>query len=470
MANQNDNGSKGVKAGCAFLILMSVLIILFTILSIMLQLVPLVAPLVFLILWLVNSYKFHKNDLPHLKNGFWLTDSQRQSFNKVANTIYYATVQKQSAEESVRDEGIHINQNGRISAKSYRGKHLRNQLEGADGVIKKYWPLYDMLSGLPQKTWKAAKKHYSHYRGFKLAFIVWAIMLFFTADGIFIGYTDYVSNIGATAGAGVSAVGELWSEDSSHSEDSLSVNVGKDESQESSEGSKLEVMNSNFNSDFGKALWKSSFWMLVVYLAMFMVCSIIFSIKYKKPPIVDVENVDTYNVRYEWKKKKKELSTRKRQNVKAEKSEPEERKNDYEEVVTAREEQPQLSKENQIFMRWADDMRNAGYSPDGNYDNWVNAGQWKNISIVTSVGDKQVRVTIEYDEKRRKVYCGIQKISGDDRVSQELLDSDNFKTIMKDTGMSVKNNEWWYCMKYVSFDDVYAQFNNIIDTIKSCNQ
>ena len=74
---------------------------------------------------------------------------------------------------------------------------------------------------------------------------------------------------------------------------------------------------------------------------------------------------------------------------------------------------------------------------------------------------------IEYDAGENAIYLGIGKYEDEDSVSQPLLNNGTFTQIMKANGLLVKNNEWWYCLKYASFGNVFAQYCKLIDDIKN---
>lgn len=122
MGNKKNDDVKEAKKGCLVLIALSVLILLVTMMSMFLQLVPLVVPAVFLILFIVNWYHYRKEDRPHLRNGFWLSEDDMDRYSLVSTVLETEKNNRNAVQAAVKNEGIHINQNGRISARSYRGK------------------------------------------------------------------------------------------------------------------------------------------------------------------------------------------------------------------------------------------------------------------------------------------------------------------------------------------------------------
>ncbi len=125
----------------------------------------------------------------------------------------------------------------------------------------------------------------------------------------------------------------------------------------------------------------------------------------------------------------------------------------------------QRSKEENLFISWADSLKNEGYNLIGNWENWESAGLWKNLAVVSSVNGVDIRIIIEYDVKSRKIYFGVAKLKDEEKVSQELLHSETFQKIITENGLTVKNNEWWYCLKFSTFNKVFQEFRHLIEAI-----
>lgn len=482
MANKKNDDVKNAKEGCLALIALSVLILLATVFSMLLQLVPLVIPVVFLILFIVNWYRYKNEDKPHLRNGFWLSEDDMNNYSFVSALIERAKSNRSDVQAAVRNEGIRINKDGRISAKSYRGQNLRNTLESANATIDEYFPVKSHLEGLPQKRWKAARKHYSKYKGFRLAVIVWALFMLFTTSDTFSGFGQYVKGIGDTGRTGMSMVVDLWDDTASDSLAKDSIAATKpDKQQESPAKEEKEEetgdggLTDNFQTEFAVSLWRALFLMIVIYFVTRFIMMFVFSFKYKKPPFVDMGNVFEYNVRYEDKPRKKAKNEQKSKSGNSTKEKAESAENTEEREETEKSiaqpsepqsiEKPQRTKEREMFASWADQFKQDGYTVGGNWDNWDNSGDWKNLAISLTIGGIRVNGTIEYYTKGKQLYYGIQKADENDEVSQTLLNSDAFKGMMNELGMFVKNDEWWYCLKHVSFDDAFPQYKEFIDYV-----
>lgn len=472
MGNKKNDDVKEAKKGCLVLIALSVLILLVTMMSMFLQLVPLVVPAVFLILLIVNWYHYRKEDRPHLRNGFWLSEDDMDRYSLVSTVLETEKNNRNAVQAAVKNEGIHINQNGRISARSYRGKNLRNTLENANATIDEYLPVKIYLEGLPQERWKSARKHYSKYKGFLLAVIVWVFFMLFTTSDTINGFKQYVKGVGSTGGAGVSMVVDLWddllsnsTEDSTVAKSENQQKATTEEDKNKKEESGMGALVDNFGTEFAGSLWKALILMVVVYFVMRFIIMFVFSSKYKKPPFVDMTNVFEYNVCYVDKPRRRQRKSS-RQRVTEEDDNVENTETPITQLSDLRHiETPQRTEENEVFALWADRLKQNGYAVGGNWVDWNNSGDWKNLTVPLTVAGIRVHGTIEYYVKGKQLYYGIQKADENDKVSQTLLNSDAFKTMMNDFGMSVKNNEWWYCLKHVSFEDAFSQYKNFIDII-----
>ena len=151
MANKKSD-AENAKNGCLALVGISILVLLFTVLSMMIQLIPIITPALFIILLFTNWYKYRFVYKPLRINGFWLSKNEKNKFMSVADYICTAQRNKDYVHAAVQNEGIRINQDGRISAKSYRGKDLRNVLDNAYSTINEHIPTYRYLISIFRKT------------------------------------------------------------------------------------------------------------------------------------------------------------------------------------------------------------------------------------------------------------------------------------------------------------------------------
>ena len=128
--------------------------------------------------------------------------------------------------------------------------------------------------------------------------------------------------------------------------------------------------------------------------------------------------------------------------------------------------QPCFSEQQEAFNSWAVALSDKGYDILGNWDNWDNAGEWKNLGVISQIENVPVRLAIEYYTKRKQVYYGIAKVDDEDKVSQELMNSETFQNIITENGLTVKNNEWWYCQRFSSLDCVFEEFCKLLASVE----
>ena len=240
----------------------------------------------------------------------------------------------------------------------------------------------------------------------------------------------------------------------------------------------------------------------IIWFIGWLIGRIRFGLKNPKPPLVSMDNVDIYIEEYIKKKERKEaerlqrkeekIKERRKQKrivkeqAKAEKCRTDEKKTKEAETQKNVEEMTsdgpvaehernasvpiennmrQLSKEEKLFISWADTLKNEGYNITGNWENWENSGLWKNLAVISSVNGVGILIAVEYYVKSKRIYFGIKKLNDEEKVSQELLNSETFQNIITENGLTVKNNGSWYCLKFSTFNKVFQEYQHLIKTI-----
>lgn len=84
-----------------------------------------VVPIAALILFLANWIRYMVQDRKGRATNFWLSAQEQEQFEKAANILAYAEVEKDKVQNLVTVKGISRNQDGQISQRSYEGKDLR---------------------------------------------------------------------------------------------------------------------------------------------------------------------------------------------------------------------------------------------------------------------------------------------------------------------------------------------------------
>ena len=450
--------------GCTIIgcIIIGIIVLILTVLVLAGYLIPIIIPALFLVMAFINYLQYSLNDKMWLDTGFWLRDDECSKFITYKIVLDRANDIKNHVQGVVDSGGVRLNNDGQISRKSYYGKDLRNALNNANYDINEAEPIVEDLSKRPYKRWKKARSHYANARAYSIAIGVWIISLLifslFTSENLFQNFSLYFSEMNNNVSA-------VWG-----SEHDMSSN------------------------GFLKSLWIILGISLFAYLVTKFVYQAIFSTICEEPPMVTVNNVDTYigEFRQQQIRKETELRLREeeiRQQKELKRQAKEQRKAEVANAKAAEvkietpgkpaaepsqsapvaptTDMPQRSREENLFISWADSLKKDGYEIVGNWENWKNAGQWKNMAVVSSINNIRLRITVEYDAKSRKMYYGIAKLDGEDAVSQELLNSERFRQIMSECGLSVKNDEWWYCMNFASFNNVFQAYRHLIDTVNS---
>lgn len=456
MGKNNNKDIVDAIVGIGFIIVMLVLgAILFVV-----HLIPIIIPILFLIVAAVSHFLYVTKDKQWLDTGFWLTDYERSEFITHSRIFYRAIDTKSNIQDRINSGNVRLNVDGSISRRSYDGRDARAAFENANNDINGVGPIIEDISHRPYERWKKARKHYSNAKACRIALEIFLISLLITS----------------------------W-----FSSGSLIHDLGTYISLESME------------NGFPNRLWIILIVSMVVYIVIRLTRNASFSKMCSKPPIVTLDNVDTYIGKFRQQKATEEAIRRKqeerlerlkererqaKEQKKAEKARAaEQRKAEVANVraaeikvetpdkpaaetvqsapVAQSTDMPQRSREENLFISWADALRKDGYEVLGNWDNWKNAGQWKNLAVVSSISDERLRITIEYDARSRKVYFGIAKLGDEDKVSQELLNSETFRNIITENGLTVKNNEWWYCLRFSSFDRVFSEYCELLASCRN---
>lgn len=278
MANKK---SEDILAGI-FIFLCVVALIIIAII----YLAAIITPIVILGLFLVNLFRYRSNDMYWRSVGFWLTQSEKDHFKQSRRDIENARKSQEEVAESLQTGNVAINKDGRISVRSYKGKALRSQLESANRTLDESAKLSYELSVTPQDRWKSARRHYSMAIGWGCALIPWAAFFLALAFNIG-GVNDMVFSV-AESGAAA---------------DSLQIDVNPAQGKQSEmkpEADTLAISTPEATTmdkvfDYGTAAIPVAVGSLAVWLIAWIIGIIVFVCKNRKPPFVDLQNVDTYS-------------------------------------------------------------------------------------------------------------------------------------------------------------------------------
>ena len=484
MGKQNNTDDK-LTAGVIFIIIiMGIIFLLFAFAT-------LLAPVVVLVLFLVNWIRYLAQDRKRRSTNFWLSAREQEQYEQIAYILAKAEDERRKVQDSVITQGISRNQDGQISQRSYAGKGLRERENTANSVINKYTPIYKELQFRPYARWKKARSHYSKAFGFGFIIFIIAAMFGFLQLRNVLENKPLVSILQSEAIDSTKVV-----EQPRVTERTDQTKQTGNQTDNSSEISGLEIYGISIGimAGFLAAL-------TIIWSIGWLIGRMRFGLKNPEPPLVSMNNVDTYVEKYMEKRARKEAKRQqqkeklkqKREQKKIAKKLAKEEKIRIAEQKTEEENQKaetettsnasivehetaaavpmenitcKRSKEEEMFISWANCLKNEDYDITGNWENWESSGLWKNLAIVSSVNGINILIVIEYYVKSKKIYFGIAKSNDEEKVSQELLNNETFQRIITENGLTVKNNEWWYCLKFSTFDKVFQEYLHLIKAIK----
>lgn len=477
-------------------------VVLLIVLWLLFSFAAIIAAVAIVVLFFVNLVRYLAQDRKGRATNFWLTESEKQQYVEVVNILAHSERERNEVKNIVDSKGIPRNQDGQISQRSYEGKGLRERENRANARINDYYPVYTELQSRPQARWKKARVHYSRAFGFGFIILVIAALCGIAhlrgdasgtppkGEALFSASTH-----GATDSATVAA------QPAEATQQAEATQPGKAEKPAGGQAKDTEL--TDFLKALAAALGISIGLMAAVigavalmWLIGWLVGRARFGLKNPKPPLVSMDNVYDYADgfandkkrkeaerlrRKEEQRQRRELQRKARQQAKTgkgiEAGSAEGKEPDGDETAgnsaaalaasaPAESDAPQRSAEESLFASWAASLRNGGYKLTGNWENWENCGPWKNLAVVSSVNGVGIRIIVEYYVKSKKVYFGIAKLNDEDNISQELLDSEAFRNIMAENGLTVKNNGSWYCLKFSTFGNVFQEYRHLISNVK----
>lgn len=466
------------------------IIIIMGVIFLVLALATLLAPIVVLILFLINWIRYLVQDRKGRATNFWLSESEQEEYKKTVIILARAEDEKRKVQDSVNAHGISRNQDGQISQRSYVGKGLRERENNAKSLINEYTPVYKELQFRPYTRWKKARSHYSKTFGFGFIILVIVAMFGIVQLGDALENKPLASIFRSVDVDSTKVVEQL-----KVTEQGEKAEKAEDQAENSSEMGGLEIYGLSIGIMAGFLVV-----LVIIWLIGWLIGRIRFGLKNPEPPLVSMDNLDTYIKNFmedstakeveRQQRKEKLREKREQKRIVKEKTKEErirlaEKKSEEAETqnierttldilvagdgIAAHEAMEnnvhQRSKEENLFISWANCLRNEGYNVIGNWDNWENSGLWKNLAVVSSLNGVNIRIIVEYYVKSNRIYFGISKLNDEEKVSQELLNSETFQNIIAENRLTIKNNEWWYCLKFSTFDKVFQEYHHLIKTI-----
>lgn len=205
-----------------------------------------------LILSLTMFYKYRKKDLLWVRHDFRLLPEESDRFKEACYAIDIAEKTISSSEEAADAEGISRKQNGEISIRSYRGKELVDTINSAENVLNDKKKLYKNIRKRPVNRWKAARKHFSIAIASCCSLLPWGalpIAIFF--------------------------------------DEKLIRNILVQETSVNRFVTYIEDL----------AIYVTGY-SLAVWVIVWLICLIIFRYKNRKPPMLNLDNIDNYTIKH----------------------------------------------------------------------------------------------------------------------------------------------------------------------------
>ena len=127
---KNDNATgAGLYIGC--LLMMTIGIVFITLFSIAIQLIPLAVPIIIFLIFVGALFLYVGEDGQNVKRKFKLTDNEQVEFDKLGHLLNQAYRKINECKNIIEIEHLHINQNGRLSQRSYRGSEVQGAMDYA---------------------------------------------------------------------------------------------------------------------------------------------------------------------------------------------------------------------------------------------------------------------------------------------------------------------------------------------------
>lgn len=279
MAQKNDRFTQMIAAA-----LTAIIIIIY--------IASVIAPIIIIVAFIFFTVRYRKKDIVHKQNFYWLYPKQIKEFKERVRDYNQASRMKDAIQETVEKEGIAINKNGRISARSYRGKALQAELDKVNYTIGESKKHYSILRDLPRNNYKRAKRDFSMSFGMGAAIIPWIVLSF----GL-IFYSDAIFPVPTANTASSQTTETVTQTNPETKKDTKSGNIFW----------KKATSEDPFLVKLGSVSIPTTIASLSIWLVVWIIALIFFCTRNSKPPVVTIDNADTY-VDYCQKKLKAKLA------------------------------------------------------------------------------------------------------------------------------------------------------------------
>lgn len=278
MTTQEERDKKQLKIGCALMVLTAIVVLII----IGVQMIPLIAPFVVAICALVCFIKYMWKDRPHVRAKFELSEYERESLADSKEKYNWALDKIVELKEIITNEGLRYTAGGkRLELRSHRAQDVQGAMDNANRIISEERPMCEYYMALPMKRYKEARKHFSRFWGFFLSFAVWgSLVLMAQPDKLLEHHLNQT-------GEAISFVIDLWDSDKHNNNNSQ---YATDTVNEANIAKELQPAKVQESEEPDITVWSAFVVLGLVYLSVFVVTYIFFSVKHKKPKGVSSED------------------------------------------------------------------------------------------------------------------------------------------------------------------------------------
>ena len=259
------------NAGCALVAIVISVVAIIAIVAV--QLLPIVIPPASIICALVYWIKYRRKDLPHVKVAFQLSNAEKEAYVDAWQKYKWAKDKLEECERIIRDEGLRRRADGKLNQQSYRAQDVQGAIDNATRIKEEYDPICSYYYDLPTVRYNNAKKHFSRYWAYFLAFVIWGIIFATQPRAKMMAYHLYQTD------EAVSVVTDAWtgndSINSTKTNETSSIDkasTAKDKSLAQTPPQKPDI-----------TIWELFFIAIGVYLIVLVIAKIYFSTKHKEP-------------------------------------------------------------------------------------------------------------------------------------------------------------------------------------------
>ncbi len=270
MAKKNKNDDSA--AGCLGIILIVIAIRLVPIAA---RLVPIVIPPASAVCALLIFILYRRSDRPHVLAKFELSNQEKRTLVDSSKNYFSASDKMKNLKQVIKDEGLKHTKSGRLDQRTTRGVEVQGAMDNARQMIEEKRPTVEHLLGLPMERYKEARKHFAHYLGGFIAFVIWGCLILSQPRTEMLDYHTYQTT---EAVSRVTNVFKSRNKVDKTPDAELNTDIKTDENNNDRQQEEKPVP---VKPDI--TVWKAFFVWAIAYLMVFVIAIVYFSRKNRKP-------------------------------------------------------------------------------------------------------------------------------------------------------------------------------------------